>query len=95
MSSTMERRSTRLKAKVAQSVVQVNQSSEAQALVNEDDLGTENILRGKKRKASRVGSAGLAVLPRSKRVKEVLTQLLEMPLDVLFEVPYYIVSRIC
>lgn len=95
MSSTTARRSTRLKAKVTQSVVQVNQPSKVQALVDEDDLDTENILRGKNCKASTVESAGLAVLLRSKKARGVLTQLLEMPLDVLFEVLYYIVSTIC
>lgn len=52
----MARRSTRLKAKVTQSVVQVDQPSEVQALLDEDDLGTENILRGKKRRTRSVAA---------------------------------------
>lgn len=91
----MARHSTSLKATSNQSVVQVNQPAEDPALVDGDDLGTENISQGKKRKASRVESAGLAVLPRSKKARGILTQLLEMPLDILFEVLYYIDSRKC
>lgn len=46
----MARHSTSLKATSNQSIVQVNQPAEDPALVDGDDLGTENISQGKKRK---------------------------------------------